>query len=36
MKLTLSCDHRLIDGTVGAAFLRDLKEMIEYPVHELY
>ncbi len=36
MKLTLSCDHRIIDGTVGAAFLRDLKEMIEYPVHELY
>ena len=36
MKLTLSCDHRIIDGTVGAAFLGDLKEMIEYPVHELY
>ncbi len=36
MKLTLSCDHRLIDGTVGAAFLRDLKEMIEYPIHALY
>jgi len=36
MKLTLSCDHRLIDGTTGAAFLSDLKEMIEYPVRELY
>ena len=36
MKLTLSCDHRIIDGTVGAAFLGDLKEMIEYPIHALY
>lgn len=32
MKLTLSCDHRLIDGAVGAQFLKDLKEEIEYPV----
>ena len=31
MALTLSCDHRLIDGTVGAKFLTDLKEMIETP-----
>ena len=29
MTLTLSCDHRLIDGTIGAAFLTDLKDMIE-------
>ena len=36
MKMTLSCDHRLIDGTVGAKFLSDLKEMIEYPVCALY
>ncbi len=36
MKLTLSCDHRLIDGTTGAKFLNDLKEMIEYPVRSLY
>jgi pyruvate dehydrogenase E2 component (dihydrolipoamide acetyltransferase) len=36
MRMTLSCDHRVIDGAVGAEFLRDLKEMIEYPVQELY
>ena len=36
LKMTLSCDHRLIDGTVGAKFLSDLKEMIEYPVCALY
>jgi len=35
-KLTLSCDHRLIDGTIGAGFLRDLKQMIEYPIEPLY
>jgi len=34
-KLTLSCDHRLIDGTIGANFLRDLKQMIEYPIELL-
>jgi len=34
--LTLSCDHRVIDGAVGAAFLSDLKAMIEYPVDHLY
>ena len=36
VKLTLSCDHRVIDGTVGAQFLNDLKEMIEYPVRSLF
>ena len=35
-KLTLSCDHRLIDGAVGAAFLHDLKVMMEHPIHEMY
>lgn len=29
MTLTLSCDHRLIDGAVGAAFLTELKDTIE-------
>ena len=28
MKLTLSCDHRLVDGATGAAFLQTLKELI--------
>ena len=36
MKLTLSCDHRLVDGVLGAAFLTDLKNMIEYPVQIYY
>ncbi len=31
MAMTLSCDHRVIDGAVGAAFLRDLADMIENP-----
>ncbi len=31
MRLTLSCDHRLIDGAVGAAFLRDLADTLENP-----
>jgi len=31
MKMTLSCDHRTIDGAVGAAFLSDLKNMMEDP-----
>jgi pyruvate dehydrogenase E2 component (dihydrolipoamide acetyltransferase) len=31
MSMTLSCDHRVIDGAVGAAFLRDLAEIIENP-----
>ena len=36
MKLTLSCDHRVIDGAVGAAFLAGLKSMLEEPVRALY
>ena len=36
MILTLSCDHRVIDGAVGAAFLSDLKAFIEYPIDLLY
>lgn len=31
MKVTLSCDHRVVDGAVGAAFLKTLKELIEEP-----
>ncbi|MGI6298401.1 MAG: pyruvate dehydrogenase complex dihydrolipoamide acetyltransferase [Saccharofermentanales bacterium] len=36
MNLTLSCDHRVIDGAVGAEFLTDLRQMIEDPVRVLY
>lgn len=32
MKLSLSCDHRVVDGAVGSAFLQTLKELIENPV----
>jgi pyruvate dehydrogenase E2 component (dihydrolipoamide acetyltransferase) len=31
MKITLSCDHRVIDGEVGARFMQDLKQMLEHP-----
>ena len=34
--LTLSCDHRVIDGAVGAAFLNDLRLAIENPITLLY
>lgn len=36
MKMTLSCDHRAVDGAKGAAFLKDLKDMIENPVMMRY
>jgi pyruvate dehydrogenase E2 component (dihydrolipoamide acetyltransferase) len=32
MKVTLSCDHRSVDGAVGASFLQTLKKYIENPV----
>jgi pyruvate dehydrogenase E2 component (dihydrolipoamide acetyltransferase) len=35
MKLTLSCDHRLVDGASGAAFLNTLKGLLEEPVRLL-
>lgn len=36
MKMTLSCDHRVIDGAVGAEFLRDLKDMMEDPIRAMF
>ena len=32
MKVTLSCDHRAVDGAVGSAFLKTLKAFIEEPI----
>jgi len=31
MKLTLSCDHRMVDGVAAARFLHDLKSLLENP-----
>lgn len=35
MKVTLSCDHRVVDGAVGSAFLQTFKNMLENPVRIL-
>ena len=32
MRITMSCDHRVIDGATGAVFLRTLKGMLENPL----
>jgi pyruvate dehydrogenase E2 component (dihydrolipoamide acetyltransferase) len=32
VRITMSCDHRVIDGSTGAAFLRTLKQMLENPL----
>jgi pyruvate dehydrogenase E2 component (dihydrolipoamide acetyltransferase) len=35
MKVTLSCDHRVVDGASGAAFLQTFKQFMENPVSML-
>lgn len=32
MKLTISCDHRVIDGVTGARFMKELKRLLENPI----
>ena len=32
MKVTMSCDHRSVDGAVGSAFLQTVKKFLENPV----
>jgi pyruvate dehydrogenase E2 component (dihydrolipoamide acetyltransferase) len=32
MKLSLACDHRVIDGATGASFLQTLKIYLEQPL----
>jgi pyruvate dehydrogenase E2 component (dihydrolipoamide acetyltransferase) len=36
MRLTMSCDHRVIDGATGAKFLQTLKGMLENPLAMVY
>ncbi len=35
MKVTLSCDHRVVDGSVGAEFLQTVKHLLENPLRML-
>jgi len=35
MKVTLSCDHRVVDGATGAAFLQTFKSLLENPMRIL-
>ena len=33
MRMTLSCDHRAVDGATGATFLQEVKRLLEHPFH---
>ena len=35
LSMTLSCDHRVVDGAVGAAFLAELRRLVEHPIRVL-
>ncbi len=36
MRVTMSCDHRVIDGAIGAKFLQTLRQMLEAPLMLIY
>jgi pyruvate dehydrogenase E2 component (dihydrolipoamide acetyltransferase) len=36
MRVTLSCDHRVIDGAVGAKFLQSVRQLLESPMMMLF
>jgi pyruvate dehydrogenase E2 component (dihydrolipoamide acetyltransferase) len=36
VRVTMSCDHRVIDGATGARFLQDLRRMLENPLMIVY
>jgi len=36
MKMTLSCDHRVIDGAAGGRFLSELQQIMEHPVRVIF
>ncbi|MCA0377001.1 MAG: pyruvate dehydrogenase complex dihydrolipoamide acetyltransferase [Gemmatimonadetes bacterium] len=36
MRVTMSCDHRIIDGAVGARFLQTLRQLLEAPMMMLF
>jgi pyruvate dehydrogenase E2 component (dihydrolipoamide acetyltransferase) len=36
MRLTMSCDHRVVDGATGAKFLQTLRRMLENPLMLVY
>lgn len=36
MRVTMSCDHRVIDGAVGARFLKTLSELLENPLRMMW
>jgi pyruvate dehydrogenase E2 component (dihydrolipoamide acetyltransferase) len=33
MRVTMSCDHRVIDGATGAKFLQTFKKILENPLY---
>jgi pyruvate dehydrogenase E2 component (dihydrolipoamide acetyltransferase) len=36
LRVTMSCDHRVVDGAVGAKFLQTLRRLIENPLMLVY